>query len=98
MRRDEAIGKLRELRPLLTRHGVKRLRIYGSVARDEASSASDLDLIVDYKTTPDLLEFVALQQDLSDALGVRVDLATANGLRPELRDDILAEAVDAEAA
>ena len=98
MRRDEAIRKLGTLRPLLRKHGVKRLRIFGSVARDEAAPGSDIDLIVDYVKKPDLLEFIALQQALSEALKTRADLTTPEGLRPELKADILAEAIDAEAA
>jgi hypothetical protein len=98
MRRQEAIEKLNALRPLLDTHGVKRLRIFGSVARDEATEASDLDLIVDYVRKPDLLDFIHLQQALADALGVTVDLSTPESLRPELKADILAEAVDAQAA
>ncbi|HEY4944159.1 MAG TPA: nucleotidyltransferase family protein [Rhizomicrobium sp.] len=98
MRRADAIAKLRQLKPLLDRHGVERLRVFGSVARDEAGDASDIDLIVDYINKPDLLKFIGLQHALADALGIEVDLTTLDGLRPELRDEILAEAIDAEAA
>jgi predicted nucleotidyltransferase len=95
MRRADAIAKLRELKPLLDRHGVDRLRMFGSVARDEARDDSDIDLIADFAVGKDLLDFIAVQQDLSSALGVTVDLATANSLHPALRTKILAEAIDA---
>jgi predicted nucleotidyltransferase len=98
MRRDELITKLQAQRPLLKRYRVKRLRVFGSVARDEATAKSDVDLIVDYEVKPGLLDFIALKQDLSEALGVEVDLATPESLRPEFKDDILAEAIDAQAA
>jgi len=98
MRRDELIRRLQAQRPLLKKYRVKRLRVFGSVARDEATDQSDVDLIVDYEVKPDLIGFIALMQDLSDALGVKVDLATPESLRPELKDDILAEAIDAQAA
>lgn len=98
MRRAEAIARLRELKPLLDKLGVKRLRIFGSVARDEADEKSDIDLIVDLSAGKDLLDFIAVKQDLAEALGVHVDLATTNGLHPALRARILAEAVDAFAA
>jgi predicted nucleotidyltransferase len=98
MRREETIRKLQSLHALLKEHGVERLRLFGSVARDEATSRSDVDLIVDLSEKRDLLDFVALQQDLSDALGTRVDLASAKSLRPELREAILAEAIDVKAA
>ena len=95
--RDEATARLHSVRRLLHNHGVKRLSIFGSVGRDEATSQSDIDLIVDYFVKPDLLEFIALQHALSDALGIPVDLTTQDSLRPELKSDILAEAIDAEA-
>lgn len=98
MRRDELIKKLQAQRPLLKKYRVKRLRVFGSVARDEATPESDVDLIVDYEIKPDLIEFIALKQDLSDALGVEVDLATLESLRPEMKADILSEAIDAQAA
>ena len=98
MTRDEAIVRLRTLKPLLDKYGVARLRIFGSVARGESTAKSDLDLIVDYIKKPDLLDFIALKHALSDALGVEVDLATPESLRPELKSEILAEAIDAEAA
>ncbi len=89
MRRDEALEKLKSLRPFLKERGVKRLRIFGSVARDEATPKSDIDLIVEFSHQPDLIEFIALQQDLGEALGANVDLATPTSLRPELKADIL---------
>jgi predicted nucleotidyltransferase len=98
MRRDEAITRLRELKPLLDRHGVKRLRVFGSVARDEAEDRSDIDLIVDLVDGKDLLDFIGIKLDLAEALGVNVDLATPNSLHPYLRARILAEAIDAFAA
>ena len=98
MRRDEAITRLRELKPLLDKYGVRRLRIFGSVARDEADEKSDIDLIADFESGTDLIDFIAVKQDLAEALGVKVDLATANSLHPKLRTRILAEAVDAFAA
>jgi len=97
-RRYEAIKKLRALQPVLERYRVTRLRIFGSVARDEATRHSDIDLIGDFSTKPDLLEFIALKQDLADRLGVNVDLAMPEALRPELKSRILDEAINAVAA
>ncbi|MEI9885670.1 MAG: nucleotidyltransferase family protein [Rhizomicrobium sp.] len=95
MRRADAIARLRQLKPLLDRHGVTRLRVFGSVARDEAGESSDIDLIADFESGKDLLDFIAVKQDLATALGVSVDLATSNSLHPALRVRILAEAIDA---
>jgi uncharacterized protein len=98
MRRDEAIKKLRALQPVLERYRVTRLRIFGSVARDEATGRSDIDLIADFSIRPDLLEFIALKQDLAEGLGIDVDLTMPQALRPELKSRILDEAIDAVAA
>ena len=75
------------------RHGVTRIRVFGSFARGQAREFSDLDLLVDAgpNTTPFFPGgFVA---DLEDELRRRVDVVEERGLHPLLRDDILKEAV-----
>ena len=74
-------------------HGARNVRVFGSVGRGEASSSSDLDLLVDMSEGRSLLDLVALGDDLEDALGVVVDVVTEKSLSPYLRDRILAEAV-----
>ena len=59
---------------LTERYGVKSLGLFGSYVRGEETEGSDLDLLVEFAETPDLLEFVALGRDLSELLGVKVDL------------------------
>ena len=76
-------------------HGVERLYLFGSAARDEAGPGSDVDLFVD----PDYsrFDFVALfrlEQTLSDLLHRPVDLSTRSGLHPLMRPDIEREAVE----
>jgi uncharacterized protein len=77
--------------------GVRELAIFGSVARDEAGEESDVDVLVDYLPGTRLSYFrvFELQERLEDLLGAKVDLVTMGGLRSELRDDILAEAIHA---
>jgi predicted nucleotidyltransferase len=74
-------------------HGARNVRVFGSVARGTASSTSDLDLLVAMEPGRSLLDLVALNQDLEDALGRPVDVVTEGGLSPYLRDRILAEAI-----
>lgn len=57
---------------LLQKYGVTRLGIFGSVARDQATSESDVDVIVEMP--PDLFQMVHLRDDLEEILGARVDL------------------------
>lgn len=73
-------------------HGARNVRVFGSAARREDRSDSDLDLLVDLRPGSSLLDIAGLQIDFEDALGVKVDLCTEAELHPLLRDRILAEA------
>jgi uncharacterized protein len=94
MTRDQVLAKLRALKPSLEReYGVRRLRLFGSYARDQAQQDSDIDLIVDL-IRPLGLDFFGLEIDLAERLGRKVDLATPDGLHRAIKDRVLAEAVD----
>ncbi len=54
---------------------------------------SDLDLLVEFDTTPTLFSFIRLENELSQLLGVKVDLVMKDGLKPALGTQILAEAI-----
>jgi uncharacterized protein len=85
-RRAEILGVARKRR-------ARRIAVFGSVARGEADSDSDLDLLVDFEPGASLLDHIGLFQDLEDLLGVGVDVVARSALKP--RDDhIRAEAVD----
>lgn len=90
---EAALAKLRGCDAELKRRGVASVAIFGSVARGEATPASDIDVLVEFSVVPDLIEFSALQRWLSQRLGRRVDLVTRPALHPRLRERILAEAV-----
>ncbi len=97
MRHDEALSRQATQAQAWRAFPVKRIAIFGSVARDEAGEGSDVDILVEF--LPDahvgLFEFVRLQRTLSDLLDARVDLATPDALREEMREQILREAIDA---
>ena len=96
MRRDEALKILSEHKAeLRERFGVKSMAIFGSTARDEVTSQSDIDVLVEFDplVAPSLLDFIHLKHFLSDELNGKVDLVEKNSLIPELRDTILAESV-----
>lgn len=85
-RRAEILGVARKRR-------AHRVAVFGSVARGDAHSGSDLDLLVDFEPGTSLLDHVGLFQDLEELLGVGVDVVTRSALKP--RDEhIRAEAVD----
>lgn len=96
MKRDEALKILAEHREEIEAFGVRRLAVFGSVARDEAGPESDVDLLVEFDDRPvGLFEFVDLKNRLEELLGRPVDLATKDGLKRQLRDRILEEAIPA---
>jgi predicted nucleotidyltransferase len=75
------------------RHGAHNVRMIGSVARGDARPDSDLDLLVELDGGRSLLDHAALMVELEALLGCKVDVATEQGLRPRVRDRVLAEAV-----
>ena len=94
MQREEAIARLRACEADVRRLGATSLFMFGSTARDEAVSASDVDLFVDYDPERfGLVELVRLREKLSLGLGVSAALTTREGLHPRLRHAIEAEAL-----
>ena len=81
---------------LARRHGARGIRVYGSVARGQATAQSDLDLMVEWEPDRSLLDVVGLKQDLEDLLGVTVDIGSERGLHWFIRDQVLREAVPYE--
>jgi predicted nucleotidyltransferase len=94
MRREEALRRLKALKPWLESQGVTRLRVFGSVARDEAGPDSDLDLLVDFDPVPGL-RFFGLEKELSRRLGVKVELVMEGGMNRVVKARALADALDA---
>lgn len=95
LHRDEALTILRGHQRELRERGVKTLAVFGSVARDEATAGSDVDLLVEFERPVGLFAFVRLQRFLESLLGSRVDLVTPDAVRESMREQILAEAVRA---
>ena len=95
MRREKALRILEANRQeLRERFGVKSLRLFGSVARDEASEQSDVDVLVEFDETPSLFGFLRLQGYLRDLLGTKVDLVTESGLKERARQYVEKDAVN----
>jgi predicted nucleotidyltransferase len=62
--------------------------VFGSYARNTNHSASDLDILVDFDKTVNLLDLIGLELDLSELLGIKVDLVTKKSLHPTLESSI----------
>ena len=75
------------------RYDVDKLFIFGSYARKEQTENSDVDLLVDFRKTPDLLTFIEMEEFLSRRLQLDVDLVPKRKLKLQLRDEILKEAI-----
>jgi len=89
MRRDDVVAIVGRHGPQLrTEHGVKSLRLFGSVARDEAKPDSDVDMLVEFDRPTGYFGLMRLQSVLESLLGKPVDLTTPAGIRPEMRQGI----------
>jgi len=91
---DEIKMTLRQHKPELSkRWKVKSLGIFGSYVRGEAKRSSDLDLLVEIDDPKmSLLRFIALENYLSDLLGIKVDLVEKGTLKPAISRHVLEEA------
>ncbi|MFQ5816320.1 MAG: nucleotidyltransferase family protein [Candidatus Hydrothermarchaeaceae archaeon] len=78
---------------IIKKYGAKRIAIFGSYARGEAAPGSDVDVLVEFAERKSLLDIVGIEQELSDALGVKVDLLTEKAISPYLIDRIKGEMV-----
>jgi uncharacterized protein len=61
------------------------LGIFGSYARNEQVPTSDIDILIDFDKTVDLLQLIGLEQELSEVLEVKVDLITVKSLNEKLK-------------
>jgi predicted nucleotidyltransferase len=94
MRQETILRILREKNPELTRQfGVKTLLVFGSVARNEATAASDVDLLVEFNRPVGYFGLFALQDYLEQLLGCPVDLGTPSSLKAGIRERVLGEAI-----
>ena len=95
MKKQRALELLAQSkRELQDRYGVSRLALFGSTARDEAGSNSDVDVLVAFDGPATSKRYFGVQFYLEDLFGLPVDLATEKALRAELRPTIEQERVD----
>jgi predicted nucleotidyltransferase len=97
MRRDEVIAKLRTYEPELKAAGVLHLSLFGSIARNEASVQSDIDLLAAFNPARalSLLDVIGIENRLADLLGRPVDLVEEGMLKPHVRENVSREIVRA---
>jgi hypothetical protein len=89
---EEIENRLREQRKDLEReYGVAEIGVFGSYARGEASSDSDIDILVAFDRPIGFFKFLELEERLSECLGAKVDLVTRAALKPHIGRRILDE-------
>ncbi len=95
MKRSDVLKILREHEGELKADGVMHLRLFGSVARGDASVQSDVDLIADFDESQHLtlVTIGRVQGRLSELLGTDVDLSSARWMNETVRAQALREAI-----
>lgn len=84
----------KEIAPTLKRHGVSKSALFGSVAKGNAGSKSDVDILVKFRSNKKtLLDLVGLKLDLEKKLRAKVDVLTYDSINPLLKKIILNERV-----
>ncbi len=92
-RLSELRSRRKEILEIAERHGAKNIRIFGSTARGEDTSSSDIDFLVDYGAKVSFLFPGGFLADLEKLLQCHIDVVTDRALRPPMKDIILREAI-----
>jgi predicted nucleotidyltransferase len=92
--RQDILASLKKLkREVAKEYSVKTMGVFGSVARDEQTRQSDIDLLVEFSKPVGFVTFMRLENFLSERLGNKVDLVTPDSLKPVIRQDVLSEVI-----
>jgi predicted nucleotidyltransferase len=86
-----ALNTVATLRAELSERHVRRIGVFGSVARGDARPDSDVDFLVDFTDEGDLFDVAAVKRLLGEALGCPVDVVPSGGLKPDVRETVLRE-------
>jgi len=91
--KNEVLRKIRGHRVTLESMGVKTLGLFGSVARDEANSESDVDILVEFSSPVGFFQLFDIQYFLEDLLQCSIDLGTTSSLKEHLRKPVLEDVI-----
>lgn len=81
------------IKAMLAKYKIVKLGVFGSYARNNESTDSDLDILVQFDQKISLFEIIELELQLSDALGIKVDLVTDKSLSKHIRPFVESELV-----
>jgi len=87
-------SKREQILQTAARFGIKRVRVFGSVARGTDDEQSDVDFLVELAPDRSLLDLGGFLYEMRSLLGTDVDVVTEKGIRKRIRERVLAEAVD----
>ena len=91
---EETKRQLQELKPVLKeKYKVETIEIFGSYAKSVQTPQSDIDLLVTYSETPDVVGVNSIKRFLRRKLGVKVDLVSKKYINPIIKDRVLKEAI-----
>ena len=95
MKSKEEIMKTikKELPSLKKKFKVRSIGLFGSYAREEQTTVSDIDMLVEFEVPVGFFKFIELENYLSAKLGAKVDLVTPDALKPLIKPHIMEEAV-----
>jgi len=92
--RQDILSSLKNLKGEVAReYSVKTIGVFGSVARNEQTGTSDIDLLVEFSKPVGFVTFMRLEHFLSEQLGEPVDLVMTDSLKPLIRQDVLREVI-----
>ena len=72
---------------------IKKIGLFGSVARGDAREESDIDILVEFEIPIGFFDFIRLETFLSKILGKKVDLVSSRAIKPSIRDDVLKDLI-----
>lgn len=98
---NSKVYTVEEIRDILNRNrnvfeqkfSVDKFLLFGSYAKQQQTSDSDIDLLVSFTKPVDMFEFIDLQDYLSELFNKKIDLGTLSGLKTFIKDKILNEAI-----
>lgn len=92
---EELLKERRDgIRRIAAEHGARNVRVFGSAARGTAGPESDIDLLIDVGPTTSSWFPPGLILDLQELLGCRVEVVIERALNPDIREQVLSEAIE----
>lgn len=91
---DRIKANRQDIISLAKKYGASNVRIFGSVARGEQHTGSDLDILIQLASGRSLFDIIALKQALEDLLNCKVDVVTEAALSPYIREEVVKSAIN----